>query len=100
MESSIKNLSLEEKIALAEERWEEIEKQRCPQLFDAQLKHIRSRVQEYEANPEKGKNWDELKPKYLLSKAQLELLEKRRLNHELNPTEGLSIEQFHAKYFS
>jgi|688.fasta_scaffold390487_2 putative addiction module component (TIGR02574 family) len=100
MDPSIINLSLEEKIALVEELWEEIEKERCPQISDGQLKHIRSMVQAFEGNPEKGKNWDELKPNYLLSKAQLELLEKRKLNHESNPTEGISIEQFHAKYLS
>lgn len=100
MDPSIKNLSLEEKIALAEELWEEIEKEPCLQLSEAQLKHIQSRVQAYEGNPENGKNWDELKTKYFLSPAQLELLEKRRLNHESNPTEGISIEEFHAKYLS
>lgn len=65
MEADIKNLTVEEKIMLMEELSEDIEKERSSPLSDLQLNHIRSRVQDYQLNKEQGKNWDELRNKYL-----------------------------------
>jgi putative addiction module component (TIGR02574 family) len=65
MEATIKDLTVEEKIMLVEELWEDIEKERSSPLSESQLNHIRSRVQDYQENKEKGKNWDELRYKYL-----------------------------------
>jgi putative addiction module component (TIGR02574 family) len=65
MEAAIKNLSVEEKMILLEELWEDIEKERSSPLSESQLNHIRSRVHDYQENKEKGKNWDELRYKYL-----------------------------------
>jgi putative addiction module component (TIGR02574 family) len=67
MEAAIKNLSVEEKMILMEELREDIEKERLSPLSESQLNHIRSRIQDYQEKKEKGKNWEELRNKYLES---------------------------------
>ncbi len=97
MDTAIKNLSIEEKIALLEELLEEIERERKFQLSEVQLKHIHSRFRVYETSTEKGKSWDELKSKYL---AQKDLLDERKHSHLEKPNEGISLNQFIARHLS
>jgi putative addiction module component (TIGR02574 family) len=65
MEAAIKDLTVEEKMILVEELLEDIEKEKVSHLSESQLNHIRSRMREYKQNQETGKNWDELRNKYL-----------------------------------
>jgi putative addiction module component (TIGR02574 family) len=61
---AIKNMTTDEKIALVEELWEEIEKERATALSDNQMRHIKNRIEEHNIQGNTGKGWEEIKLKY------------------------------------
>lgn len=61
---AIKNMTTDKKIALVEELWEDIEKERAKPLSDSQMNHIRKRIEEYRINGNQGTTWEEVKGRY------------------------------------
>ena len=66
----LKNLSAEEKVALACELWEEIEAH--PERFfpvrEDHIKILQERLEEYERNPQNTISWEEVKKRILNSR--------------------------------
>jgi putative addiction module component (TIGR02574 family) len=65
MNPAIKDMTTDEKIALVEELWEEIEKERVHAMSDKQMQHINKRIEEHNEQGNIGKTWDDIKLKYL-----------------------------------
>jgi putative addiction module component (TIGR02574 family) len=63
---AIKNMTTDEKIALVEALWEEIEKERANPLSNKQVEHIRKRIEEHNRIYNLGKPWDDVKRKYTI----------------------------------
>ena len=63
----LKNLTAEEKLTLAHELWEEIE--RHPEVFfpvrEDHVRILQARLEEYERNPENTISWEEVKKRVL-----------------------------------
>jgi putative addiction module component (TIGR02574 family) len=61
----IKKLSLPEKILIVEEIWDSIaEDDEYPELTEAQRIELNRRIDSYQADPSKGKTWEEIKNNY------------------------------------
>ena len=65
MESNIKLLSIEEKIALAEELWASIESERKGHLTKEQKEFLDKRLEQHDKDPKAARPWSEIKKKYL-----------------------------------
>ncbi len=58
----IKKLSVSEKILIVEEIWDNILKNdEYPELTEAQQAELNKRIDDYQANPQGGRTWDEIK---------------------------------------
>lgn len=64
MNSNIKSLSIEEKIALAEELWENIENERKGYLSKEQKELLDKRVETHDNNRNAATPWSEIRKKY------------------------------------
>jgi putative addiction module component (TIGR02574 family) len=64
MKNEIKTLSIEEKIALAEELWESIENERKGHLSDEQKELLDKRLERHDSNPDAARPWTEIRKKY------------------------------------
>jgi putative addiction module component (TIGR02574 family) len=64
MKSNIKSLSIEEKIALAEELWESIENERKGFLSPEQQALLDKRLKAHDNNPNAARPWSEIRKKY------------------------------------
>ncbi len=60
----IHQLTTEEKIKLAEQLWNSIEKERTIPLSSAQEALLNDRLALHRQNPSSGKTWEEVKKKY------------------------------------
>ncbi len=58
-------LSTKEKISLAQQLWELIEKEQSLPLTEQQDKLLKSRIDIHQQNPDEGKPWSEIRNKYL-----------------------------------
>jgi putative addiction module component (TIGR02574 family) len=65
MNAAIKNLSVEEKIILVEELWEDIEKERSIGLTKAQKELLDERMRLHLMNPNEGISLEQFREKYL-----------------------------------
>jgi putative addiction module component (TIGR02574 family) len=64
MDERLAKLPIEEKIKLAEELWENIEKERSLPLTPEQQKLLEQRYKQHLENPTAGKSWKEIRSKY------------------------------------
>lgn len=60
----IKNMTMDEKIVLVEELWEEIEKERCSNLTNVQLEILEKRWKSHLENPTSGISLEKFISKY------------------------------------
>lgn len=65
MEATIKDLTVEEKIMLVEELWEDIEKERSLGLTKAQKELLDERMRLHLKNPNEGISLEQFREKYL-----------------------------------
>jgi putative addiction module component (TIGR02574 family) len=65
MEATIKDLTIEEKIMLVEELWEDIEKERSLGLTKAQKELLDERMRLHLINPNEGISLEQFREKYL-----------------------------------
>lgn len=66
MDAAIKDLTVEEKIMLVEELWEDIEKERSLGLTKAQKELLDERMRLHLNNPNEGISLEQFREKYLV----------------------------------
>ena len=62
---NVDTLSTTEKIILAEQLWESIEKEQANPLTSQQEELLKQRINLYQQNPQDVKPWTEIRKKYL-----------------------------------
>jgi putative addiction module component (TIGR02574 family) len=66
LRNHIKKLSISERILLAEEIWDTVaEENQSFELTQSQKLELEQRSEEFKANPELGRSWDEIKAEFL-----------------------------------
>ncbi len=67
LRSQIKNLSVSERILLAEEIWDSVaEENKSFVLSSSQKEELERRLELFNQNPNAGRNWEEIRSEFLL----------------------------------
>ena len=66
LRSQIKNLSVSERILLAEEIWDSVaEENKSFELSSTQKEELERRLKSFNQNPNAGRNWEEIRSEFL-----------------------------------
>ncbi|MFA5804890.1 MAG: addiction module protein [Melioribacteraceae bacterium] len=66
LRSQIKNLSVSERILLAEEIWDSVaEENKSFVLSSSQKEELERRLESFNQNPNAGRNWEEIRSEFL-----------------------------------
>lgn len=66
LRSPIKNLSVSERILLAEEIWDSVaEENKSFVLSSSQKEELERRLESFNQNPNAGRNWEEIRSEFL-----------------------------------